>query len=122
MIRLICPELHLGLLRKDIRGEVKNLGHGSRITILELADKIKRLLDVDVKTRFNDEREGDIRHSQAQIERLKPVGFEFRYDFDEGLRRLADHLTTRVLSPVLQAQRREDEPDAPPGLSYWPQE
>ncbi|MCJ7593325.1 MAG: SDR family NAD(P)-dependent oxidoreductase, partial [Desulfobacterales bacterium] len=77
---------------EKIRGEVFNVGYGSRTTVLELADRIRRLLDVEIDLSFHEPREGDILHSQAAVEKLKATGFEFKYDFDEGLKRLASFL------------------------------
>ena len=77
---------------EKIRGEVFNVGYGRRTTILELADRIRRLLDVDIELSLHEPREGDILHSQAAVEKLKATGFEFKYDFDEGLKRLASFL------------------------------
>jgi UDP-glucose 4-epimerase len=75
-----------------IRGEVFNVGYGKRITILELARKIRGLVGVDTEIIFDKEREGEVRHSQASVEKLENAGFEFGYDFDEGLGRLSEFL------------------------------
>jgi len=78
--------------REEIRGEVFNIGYGNRITILDLADKIKRLLEVGIEIHFEEPREGDILHSQAAVEKFKSTGLAFKYDLDEGLKRLASFL------------------------------
>ena len=80
---------------RDIRGETFNVGYGQTITILDLARKIKEILRVDVEILFKKEREGDVRHSQAAVEKLKNTGFQFGYDFDRGLEGLAEHLRGR---------------------------
>lgn len=74
---------------EGIRGAVFNVGYGRRTSILELAERIKRMLDVDIQISFEEPREGEIMHSQADIEKLRGTGFEFRYDLEEGLKRLA---------------------------------
>ena len=74
----------------DIRGEVFNLGYGKRITVQELAEKIRALIHKGIDIQFKEEREGDIRHSQAGINKLTATGFTFKYDFDTGLKRLAE--------------------------------
>jgi UDP-glucose 4-epimerase len=75
-----------------LRGEVFNLGYGKSVTIRELAERTRRLLNVDIDIRFEEEREGDIRHSQADIRKLRGTGFRFAYDFDAGLKALAMYL------------------------------
>jgi len=81
---------------EGIRGEVFNVGYGRRASIVEVADRIKRVLDVDIQVSFEKPREGEIMHSQADIEKLRGTGFEFQYDFEEGLKRLAYFLLNTV--------------------------
>jgi len=78
--------------RDEVRGEVFNLGYGKRMTILELANKIKSLLDLEMEMRFEAPREGDILHSQAAVQKLLATGYRYRYGFDQGLKRLAAFL------------------------------
>lgn len=85
---IVSALLHVAL-DKDIRGEVFNVGYGRKITILDLVKKIKALLEIDLKTRFGNPREGEIRQSQADIGKLKSTGFTFSHDFDLGLLNLA---------------------------------
>jgi UDP-glucose 4-epimerase len=76
----------------DTRGEVFNVGYGKKITILELAKKVKELVKVDIDICFREPRRGDVRHSQAAVQKLMGTGLEFKYDFEEGLRRLSEYL------------------------------
>ena len=77
---------------EEIRGEVFNLGYGKKITISDLAKQVRDLIGVEMPVNHKPEREGDIRHSQADIQKLKNTGFQFQYNFDEGLERLAGYL------------------------------
>ena len=77
----------------SIRGQVFNIGYGKRTTILELAKKVKTLLGVPMPINFEKERKGDALHSEASIDKLKATGFDFSYDFDDGLKRLGRFLT-----------------------------
>lgn len=76
-----------------IRGQVFNIGYGKRTTILELANKVKTLLGVPMDIISEKERKGDALHSEASIDKLKSTGFDFGYDFDDGLKRLSRFLT-----------------------------
>ena len=69
------------------------------MTILELASKIKALTDNSLETVFEKERAGEARHSQADIAKLIKTGFQFSYDFDRGLKRLAQWLETQEFQP-----------------------
>ena len=60
--------------------------------ISELARQVRDLMGVEMTVNHKPEREGDIRHSQADIQKLKNTGFQFQYSFDEGLARLAGYL------------------------------
>jgi UDP-glucose 4-epimerase len=77
----------------SIRGQVFNIGYGKRTRIIELANKVNSILGVPMDIIFENPREGEARHSEASIKKLKSTGFEFIYDFDEGLKRLAAFLT-----------------------------
>ena len=76
----------------DIKGDVLNIGYQKKTTILDLAKAVQRIMEVDVPVNFREPREGDVLHSTANIQRLKKTGFEFAYDFDHGLKRLAEFL------------------------------
>lgn len=70
----------------DAGGKSINIGCGHRITILELATKIKALLGTDIDPEHKPARTGDIRDSLAAIERAKTyLGFSEPISLDEGL-------------------------------------
>lgn len=77
---------------KNIRGDVFNIGYGNKTTIIELAESIKRIVNVDVPIRFEQERPGDIKTSVADSTKILKTGFRFTYCFTEGLKKLADFL------------------------------
>ncbi|MBW1669247.1 MAG: NAD-dependent epimerase/dehydratase family protein [Deltaproteobacteria bacterium] len=81
-----------------IRGEVFNVGYGSSTSILELAHKVREVLGADIDVNFVEPRKGDIKHSQAEIQKLRDTGLDFDYSFDEGLKRLAEYLEVKVQS------------------------
>lgn len=64
---------------------VMNVAYGGRMTILELARTILRLTGSSSPVTFFPERPGDVRHSQAAIDRLKASGFVPGSDFAGGL-------------------------------------
>ncbi len=74
-------------------GEVFNAGIGGRLTLNELYNSINRELEENLENFtkkepiYRDFRAGDIRHSNANIEKLKnSVGYEPTHDIDRGLK------------------------------------
>lgn len=65
---------------------VFNIGRGRSITINELARLVIKLAGNKVKPVHQKPREGDIRHSLADISKAKAFGYEPRYDLEEGLK------------------------------------
>jgi UDP-glucose 4-epimerase len=80
-------------------GQVFNIGSGEKITILELAEKVKRLTRSNSPIQFipyrqaYDEGFEDMRYRVPDISRLKKaIGFTPRYGIDEILSRTIEHL------------------------------
>ncbi len=88
---IVSALLHVAL-DKNISGDVFNVGYGQKTTVLELVKKIQALLGIDLPTRFEKPREGEARHSQADIGKLKSTGYTFSHNFDIGLLNLAQWL------------------------------
>ena len=65
---------------------VVNLGCGRRITINELASRLNEVIGTDLEPEYGPAREGEVRHSGADISRAREVlGFEPAVEFVEGL-------------------------------------
>jgi UDP-glucose 4-epimerase len=73
----------------DHVGAAYNVGTGSTVTIRKLAEQIKNISGSNSDIRHVEQREGDIRQSQADIERIQDqLGFEPTISLAEGLRSL----------------------------------
>lgn len=71
-----------------VGGTMMNLATGGRVSLLELVDKINALLGTDIPAVHLPEREGDIVHSRAGIQRARDLlDFSPIVDFDTGLAR-----------------------------------
>jgi UDP-N-acetylglucosamine 4-epimerase len=77
---------------KEAFGEVFNAGIGGRLTLNDLYNSINRELEENLdgfktkKAIYRDFRAGDIRHSNANIDKLKnATGYEPTHDIDKGL-------------------------------------
>jgi UDP-glucose 4-epimerase len=74
-----------------ISGRVYNVGTGRRTSVLDLAAALNRLLGTDLKPKHGPVRQGDVRHSCADIRRARTeLGYEPTVTFDDGLRTTLD--------------------------------
>ena len=72
-------------------GQAINIACGERYTLLALLENMSRLLGVRAKPEFLPPRPGDVRHSQASVERASlDLGFSPRIGFEEGLKRTVE--------------------------------
>jgi UDP-glucose 4-epimerase len=80
---------------QPLEGAVYNVGTGRRVSLLDLVAAVNRLLGTDIGPEFRPPRLGDVRDSQASLERIrKKLNYQTIVDFDEGLR-----LTLSSLAP-----------------------
>jgi UDP-glucose 4-epimerase len=69
-------------------GQAINVATGGRITLLELLDTLNRVMGTSAAPEFGPTRQGDVKDSQASIEKAKALlGYEPSVDFEDGLRR-----------------------------------
>ena len=73
--------------KERANGEVFNVARGERTTILELAMKIIDAINSLGSIIFDKPRPGDIKHSQADISKIRKLGFKPEYSLEEGLLR-----------------------------------
>jgi len=69
-------------------GEIFNVGRGEKISINDLACKIIELTDSDSKIIHKEGRDGEIKHSLADISKISKIGFKPDFSLEEGLKRL----------------------------------
>jgi UDP-glucose 4-epimerase len=73
---------------EGVSGEVFNVGTGEATTLLDLVDRISELLGREAHPVFEAARTGDVRHSWADLSRIRQrLGYEPQYSLAEGLRR-----------------------------------
>jgi UDP-glucose 4-epimerase len=81
-------DANLRALESDATGLVVNIASGKSHTLLELVDAIKAVTHRTLKTVHASPREGDIRHSLADVRLAgSAIGFRSAIPFVEGLRR-----------------------------------
>ncbi|MCX7805622.1 MAG: SDR family oxidoreductase [Planctomycetota bacterium] len=82
---------------KPLGGAVCNVGTGKRISILDLVAEINRSLGTSLEPEFAPPREGDARHTLADLTRAREIlGYEPAFTFEDGMRRLIRWLKDRT--------------------------
>jgi UDP-glucose 4-epimerase len=75
-------------------GEVINIACGTRYTLIELVEKINKILGTNVKPIFDNKRAGDVKHSLASIDKaMRILNYKVIVDFEEGLKKTVDFFT-----------------------------
>ena len=81
----------LAMTTPGVGGSVFNVACGERHSLLDIANTIGRFLGRELKLNHVASRRGDVRHTQASIERItKALKFHPTVGFDEGMRRTFD--------------------------------
>lgn len=71
----------------NVAGNVYNVGTGRSVTLLDLVAALNRQLGTNLTPTHAPDRAGDIRHSRADISRIRrELGFEPTVSFEEGLK------------------------------------
>lgn len=69
-------------------GETINVGCGQKISINQLVEELRKIIDADLVVEYSSPRPADVRHSLASIERArKLLGYEPAVSFSDGLRK-----------------------------------
>jgi UDP-glucose 4-epimerase len=76
---------------RPLGGVALNVGTGRRVGLLELIAALNAILGTRLEPEFKPPREGDVRDSQACLQRIGALlGYRPTVDFEEGLRRTLD--------------------------------
>ncbi len=85
----VANAVHANLLAADASvatGKVVNVACGQRFTLNYLVAKLNQLLGTNIAPMYSTERPGDVKHSQAAIERARELlGYMPQVDFETGL-------------------------------------
>lgn len=80
----------LHLLRKGKSGSAYNVGTGKKTPLLTLIKNIEKAAGKKAEIIFKPARSGDIKHSLADVSKLKKTGFKPKYDLAQSLKITAD--------------------------------
>ena len=83
-----------------VAGQVINVATNGRVSLNQLWDEVQRLLGTSLTPVYGPPRPGDVRDSQAAIEKAaRLLGYQPTVTFDEGLRRTVEWAAGRPLPP-----------------------
>ncbi|MEI6236562.1 MAG: SDR family oxidoreductase [Planctomycetota bacterium] len=83
---VVSANLLAAFSTQPLKGEVLNIGCGERHTLIEMVEMLNALSGETRAPNFAPPRPGDVKHSQAGIDRARAVlGYEPRMKFKEGL-------------------------------------
>jgi nucleoside-diphosphate-sugar epimerase len=81
---------------RPLGGDVLNVGTGRRISLIDLVNAINASLGTQLEPEFQPPRAGDVRDSQASLDRIQSVlGYAPVVDFEEGLKRTIEATNVR---------------------------
>ncbi|WPC18759.1 NAD-dependent epimerase/dehydratase family protein [Pediococcus inopinatus] len=72
--------------KSDLKYEVFNVGSGKHVSLLQVIKVYEKISGFKLKTNIRDERQGDIKHSYADITKLLAVGYKPKYSISSGLK------------------------------------
>ena len=76
--------------------ETFNVGSGEKITIMQVANTLIKILSSKVTPTINNEfRKGDIRHCYADISKIKEIGYVPKISFEQGMVELVEWSKTQ---------------------------
>lgn len=70
----------------EVAGQVFNIAFGGREYLIDIYQEICRALNKDVKPVFGSDRVGDIKHSNADVEKARDlIGYDPEWSFERGI-------------------------------------
>lgn len=83
---VIEANLKACLAPNHVAGEAFNVAFGGQDYLIDVYNKLCNLLGKDIKPNFGPDRKGDIKHSNASIEKAKTLmGYKPDYSFEKGI-------------------------------------
>ena len=85
--------------REEAVGCALNVACGQRISLLELVERLNKVLGSSLEPVFEAARKGDVKHSLADISQARArLGYSCSVDFAEGLAHTVEALSEKALS------------------------
>ena len=87
-----CVQANILAANNDkIVGDHFNVACGGQYTLNDTLNILREIIGCDIEAKYEPEREGDIKHSYASIDKLKDFGYEPEVEFKEGVKRTVEY-------------------------------
>lgn len=84
---VIEANLKACLANENDAGQAFNIAYGGQEYLIDVYNLLCKLLNKNIEPEFGPERKGDIKHSNADIEKARELlGYHPEYDFERGIR------------------------------------
>lgn len=94
---VIEANLKACLAPSDAAGEVYNIAFGGREYLIDIYKSLNKALNVDIEPIFGPDRIGDIKHSNANIEKAKLLlGYNPEWSFERGIKAAIEWYRTNL--------------------------
>jgi dTDP-L-rhamnose 4-epimerase len=105
----VARACRLALDSEAAAGHVVNVGSGRSVTVLEIAERLGRILDVEIEPDvFGKYRVGDIRHCFADVSLARELlAYEPQVELERGLEELAAWLEGRAAEDRVESAAQE---------------
>ena len=88
---VIEANLKACLASSDVAGQAFNVAYGGREFLIDIYNDLCKALDKNIEPIFGPDRPGDIKHSNASIEKAKKLlNYNPDYDFEKGIKLAID--------------------------------
>ena len=77
--------------------QVYNVACGAQISLNSLVEEIKNNIKKNISVKYYKEREGDVKHSFADITKIKRIGYSVKTEFIDGLSMFIDYLKKQTI-------------------------
>ncbi|ORI78729.1 NAD-dependent epimerase/dehydratase family protein [Leuconostoc mesenteroides] len=91
-VKDVVQALMIGELTDEMNGQVFNVGSGKTNTLLTAIEAFQDISGKKLTVKFADERQGDIKRSAANINKLEQFGYDPKYDFSTGVEKYWESL------------------------------
>lgn len=90
----------LGIEKQEADGEIFNVGTGTPVTVMEVAQQLVKQYGIDVPLQVTGNyRLGDIRHNYANTNKIgRLLGFKPSVSFAEGIKRFTDWVNSQAIT------------------------
>lgn len=83
---VIEANLKASLAPEEANGQAFNIAYGGRVTLNELYECLTKALNIKIKANYGPERPGDIKHSNANINKAKNLlCYNPKWNFQNGI-------------------------------------